>query len=311
MGKNKKLKRAQIGKAKNGIDITIKSATGWARELAPTWEMVSGHKFGTMSDREYINLYNKILEEADKNGIFDKLYESEESTLLCYCPSGKFCHTHLVIDYVIKNHPNKFADGRRKKKEKGTFMKYMLAVDLETTGLKPGYHEITQIGAILLNKKLEEVGEYETLVSIDYPERGIENNFNVFEYTHIKQADLKAAPKVKQALRQLELFIRSRTNGFKLSSISIFGQNPRFDVIFMEKAYESIGWKFPYDFHPIGLESMYTFYMLQKTGELPGNIRLKDICKKAGVQNTQEHNAIADIRATVDAMRALLKMLKK
>ena len=79
----------------------------------------------------------------------------------------------------------------------------------------------------------------------------------------------------------------------------------------MEKAYESLGWKFPYDFHPIGLESMYTFYMLVKNGQLPPNIRLKDICKKAGVSNLQEHNAIADIRATVDALRALVGLAKK
>ena len=302
------LRRAQISKSKNGVDVTVKSATiDWARKLAPTWEMVSQHKSGNLSNFEYIKLYNKILKKADEEGVFEELYNSSNSsqTLLCYCPGGKFCHTHLIIDYAIKKYSDKFKDGRRSRIEKGTEMKYLLAIDLETTGLKASYHEITQIGAILLNKELEELGQFETLVSIDYPERGMENGFNVFQYTHINSDDLKKAPKLKQSLRSLELFVRGKA-GFNLDSIAIFGQNPRFDVTFIEKAYDSLGWKFPYDFHPIGLESMYTFYTLQKTGKLPNQILLKTICKKAGVENVQEHNALADIRATVDAMKALL-----
>lgn len=190
-------------------------------------------------------------------------------------------------------------------------MNYLLALDLETTGLKCNYHEITQIGAILLDRNLNEIGEFESFISINHPERGLENDFNVFKFTHIDINDLKNAPKLKQVLRKLELFTRNKTGSFDLREISIFGQNPYFDVSFLQVAYDSIGWNFPYNAVPIDLGAMYVFHCLEKTGELPmGYMKLNNICKKAGVDNKQAHNAIADIRATVDAMKSMLNIKK-
>ena len=303
------LKRGRIGKS-HGIDVSVKSATGWATALAPTWDMVFGHKGGTMGDVEYKQLYTGILETAGED-VFRKLWEAGianggRTTVLCYCQSGHFCHTHLLVDFAVKKYPQWFADGRRTQKpSKGDKMRYLLAVDLETTGLKQNYHEITQIAAILLDKRLDELGSFDTLVRVEFPERGLENNFNVFEYTGIKPEDLRNAPPPKDALRALETFVRSKTGEFDLRGLSIFGQNPTFDKGFLEAAYESQGWKFPFDYHVLGLESMYVHHHLLGTGELPGNIGLRDICRVANVENKQKHNAMSDIRATVDALHKL------
>jgi DNA polymerase III epsilon subunit-like protein len=305
------LKRGQIGKA-HGIDVTVKSATGWACVFTPTWEMVSGHKGGTMGDIEYSELYTEILVLAGEKA-FQKLWQAGKEnggklTVQCYCPSGKFCHTHLLIGYAVKHYPQWFSDGRhtqRQTKAKGGKMKYMLAVDLETTGLKSNFHEITQIAAILMDKSLNELGTFETLVHIDFPERGIDRSFNVFEYTGIKVEDLQKAPLLKEALRALETFVRSKINDMELKKVILFGQNPTFDKGFLEQAYISQGWTYPFDFHVFALESMYAYHHLLKTGELPGDIGLKDICKVAGIENKQKHNAMSDIRATVDSLHKL------
>jgi DNA polymerase-3 subunit epsilon len=180
-----------------------------------------------------------------------------------------------------------------------------LAVDLETTGLNPAYNEITQIGAILLDSKLEELGEFETLVRIEHPERGLEGGFDVFAYTGINPEDLKSAPTLRESLRNLEVFVRSHV-GFGMKDVVVFGQNPRFDVGFIEAGYKKQGWKYPFDFHVLGLESMYVYHQLRKTGKMPPDITLKGICKTAGVKNAKAHNAIADIRATVEAMKKML-----
>lgn len=307
-----KLRRAQIGKSSGGLDVTVKSSSGWASAFAPTWEMVSGHKSGSLSDDAYEELYEGILDRAGFEA-FSRLHahglkREGVLTLLCYCQGGKFCHTHLLIDHAVRKYGNLFSDGRRKRAEKneGQSMKHMLAIDLETTGLKPGYHEITEIGAVLLDKTLQELGTFETLVRIDHPERGLEGGFNVFEYTNIDPKDLEKAPKLKESLRSLETFVRGHTSSFNLGQVVIFGQNPRFDCGFLEAAYDSLGWKFPYDFHVIGLESVFAFHQFQKNGMLPDGIRLKDICKKTGVKNENAHSAIADIRATVKSLRALI-----
>ena len=91
----------------------------------------------------------------------------------------------------------------------------------------------------------------------------------------------------------------------ELKKVIMFGQNPTFDKGFLETAFVRQGWKFPFDFHVLALESMYVYHHLLKTGELPGDIGLKDICKAAGVENKQKHNAMSDIRATVDALYKL------
>lgn len=307
-----RLRRAQIGKSSGGLDVTVKSSSGWAAAFAPTWEMVSGYKAGRLSDAAYGKLYEEILDRAGAEA-FRRLHAcgSERGgslTLLCYCPGGRFCHTHLLIDHAVRKYGELFSDGRRKRAEKdeGRHMKHVLAIDLETTGLKAGYHEITEIGALLLDKTLQELGAFETLVRIDHPERGLEGGFDVFEYTHIDPKDLEQAPKLKECLRNLETFVRGHTNSFSLGEVVIFWQNPRFDCGFLEAAYDSLGWKFPYDFHVIGLESVFAFHQFQKNGTLPDGIRLKDICKKTGVKNEKAHSAIADIRATVESLRALI-----
>jgi DNA polymerase III epsilon subunit-like protein len=304
------LKRGQIGRTK-GIDITAKSSAGWATVFAPTWEMVSGHKDQTMGDIEYAGLYTTILDVAGEES-FKRLWQTgldngNRLTLLCYCPRGVFCHTHLLIDYAVRRYPQLFQDGRTRQTtvRTGDRMRYLLAIDLETTGLKPGFNEITQIAAILMDKSLNELGSFDTLVSIIFPERGLENNFNVFEYTGIRLDDLAKAPPLKDALRALETFTRSKVAGFDLKNIILFGQNPAFDKGFLEAAYEQQGWKYPFDFHVLALESMYAHQHILRTGEVPSDIGLKDICKAAGVENRQKHNAMSDIRATVDSLHRL------
>ncbi len=117
-----KLKRAQMS-APGGLDITVKSARGFAKRFAPTWDMVMGHKSGQISDGVYTNAYNVILSlipdpRQDKalNNPWRQLWrlgqETGEVTLKCYCQDGKFCHTHICIDYATTKWPEAFEDGR-------------------------------------------------------------------------------------------------------------------------------------------------------------------------------------------------------
>jgi DNA polymerase III epsilon subunit-like protein len=146
----------------------------------------------------------------------------------------------------------------------------------------------------------------ETLVRIEHPERGLEGGFDVFAYTGIDPKELETAPTLREALRKMEVFVRKHV-GFGMKNVVIFGQNPRFDVGFIEAGYKKQGWKYPFDFHVLGLESMYVYHQLKKNGKVPTDITLKGICKTAGVKNAKAHNAIADIRATVAAMKKLLE----
>ena len=112
------LKRGQIRKDKNyvgAIDTTVKSATKEGKCLAPTWEMVLGHKAGKVTDQEYTNRYEIILNKIEKSW-WDNLFKEKEKegtiTFLCYCRDEWFCHTHLIIENLKKKFPDKVLDGR-------------------------------------------------------------------------------------------------------------------------------------------------------------------------------------------------------
>lgn len=113
-----KLRREQIkgrqGAHTNGIlDITVKSATGRAKRLAPTWDMVTSYKNGTMSEEQYTQAYHDLLEHvADSDETMNFWLELHAwgakcggITFLCYCRNGAFCHINLLIDWLVSEQP--------------------------------------------------------------------------------------------------------------------------------------------------------------------------------------------------------------
>lgn len=104
------LRRASLGRA-NGVDITVANAKGFARFFAPTWDMVLGVKHGRMSPEEYTRRYLKIL-RANRNKEAWKWLRDQAVdgtlTFLCFCRDGEFCHTYLLIDYMVSKWPGYF-----------------------------------------------------------------------------------------------------------------------------------------------------------------------------------------------------------
>ena len=111
-----KLTRAQIRPGVKGVDVTVKSAKGFARSFAPSWGMVMGYKNGTLTEAQYTEQYMKILDAVSVEA-WRWLYAQAvngEVVLLCYCrdkdASGNrvFCHTHLITDYATEKYPQAF-----------------------------------------------------------------------------------------------------------------------------------------------------------------------------------------------------------
>ncbi|BEG72421.1 hypothetical protein [Pseudomonas phage vB_PaeM_PS119XW] len=81
------------------LDTTIKSGE---ELLAPTWNMVMGHKAGAITDEQYEDAYMDILSEryAAFPDYFEWLTELDKVALGCYCPAGKFCHRHILVKFL-------------------------------------------------------------------------------------------------------------------------------------------------------------------------------------------------------------------
>lgn len=104
-----KLKREQYRyNEKDRLDVTVKGAKGFAKWLAPTWKMVMGHKDGSLSDEEYIKMYLSKLEGTPSFVISELEKLGPEITFVCFCANGSFCHTYLLMDYLVEHFPTKF-----------------------------------------------------------------------------------------------------------------------------------------------------------------------------------------------------------
>ncbi len=107
-----KLTRAPIRPGVKGVDVTVKSAKGFARSFAPNWKMVMGYKNRTLTEAQYTEQYRKILDAVSVEA-WSWLYAQAvngEIVLLCFCRNGQFCHTYLLIDYACRKYPKTFSN---------------------------------------------------------------------------------------------------------------------------------------------------------------------------------------------------------
>jgi len=82
------------------FDITVKAQNPIGKHFAPTWEMVSSFKKGTISQELYTDAYIGILSKslATSNQIWQQVQNTytDRITLVCFCPAGAFCHRVIL-----------------------------------------------------------------------------------------------------------------------------------------------------------------------------------------------------------------------
>lgn len=104
------------------MDITVKGKCPVGKVFAPTWDMVNQYKNAMMSEAEYTEYYYKLLLDRWNSdylgfrGIVERLVAmltgtagmppARSMTLVCFCPTGAFCHRHLLVKWLTYNYPN-------------------------------------------------------------------------------------------------------------------------------------------------------------------------------------------------------------
>lgn len=81
-------------------------------KLAPTADLLQKHKSNLITDNEYTSIYHNQLLRLENDGYIDKFVKAlstlqelhEDVVLLCYEKTGKFCHRHLLTEYLNNNH---------------------------------------------------------------------------------------------------------------------------------------------------------------------------------------------------------------
>jgi len=165
-----------------------------------------------------------------------------------------------------------------------------VVVDLETTGAAPGASAITEVGAVKVRGG-EVLGEFQTLVDPGGP---VPAQIQVL--TGITTAMVIGAPRIAEVLPSFLEFARGSV---------LVAHNAPFDVGFLKAAAAETGHAWP------GFPVVDTVRLARRvvTRDEAPNHKLSTLAGLFHATTTPEHRALADARATVDVLHALLGRL--
>ena len=164
-------------------------------------------------------------------------------------------------------------------------------VDLETTGGSPRQSAITEVGAVKVRGGVV-LGEFQTLVD---PCTAVPPAIALL--TGITSSMLVGAPPIRSVLPSFLEFARDTV---------LVAHNAGFDTGFLRAAAEQTGQQWP----PFDVvDTVRLARRLVSDDEVP-NRRLASLARLFRAGTTPEHRALADARATVDVLHALLGRLK-
>lgn len=179
-------------------------------------------------------------------------------------------------------------------------------IDTETTGLKSGYHEVTEIGIIRATDRVQLWRQ----IKCNYPERA---NFDALAITKKTMADLERGYDRDAVIAECEKFFAE--DGLTPAHRCIVAHNAPFDRKFLHAMWEAAGKEFPAHLwlDTIQLtkkfvdESDQSTLNITKTATGKVSTKLHACCDIVGIKKLSDaHNAKVDSRNTYLLYRSLV-----
>ena len=171
------------------------------------------------------------------------------------------------------------------------FNNEVLVFDVEATGLDPVKNACIEIGAVLLDKDLNMVNEFSTLVA---PWPGAEIVKESMAVHKISLEELNRGPDFRTAVGEFH-----ERYGTKKPLPILAGWNVWFDVFFVRALYDKAGIKWPFSHHFLDIQSVELFMGALKV------VSLENTVKSMVVGDLQTHRAIDDARQTAKVLQVL------
>jgi len=73
------------------------------KALAPNWKILDKFEKKVISEQKFILAYKEQLNELNPSSVVEHLNlltAGEEPVLMCHCSKTKFCHRHLLADWL-------------------------------------------------------------------------------------------------------------------------------------------------------------------------------------------------------------------
>lgn len=184
-------------------------------------------------------------------------------------------------------------------------LKYYV-IDTETTGLKANYHEMTEIGII----RCEDRVQLWRQIKCDYPERA---NFDALAITKKTMSDLERGVEAATAVEECEKFFAE--DGLTPAHRCIIAHNAPFDRKFLHALWEQLGREFPAH---LWLDTMSLTREFLKVSGIEADHKAKGLkkpsvnlhasCDWVGIKKLSDaHNAKVDSRNTYLLHRSLVE----
>jgi DNA polymerase III epsilon subunit-like protein len=171
----------------------------------------------------------------------------------------------------------------------------ILFLDLETTGLNPGTHEITEIGAVLVTQPdYEVVGTYQTKVMPSHLETATPIALEIGHFD-LETWQREAKP-LEVALQELAEFSNQAI---------LAGFNLTFDWAFLQTGFNQVNIEDPFYYHRFDVMSA-AFAVMYNRKEF-SKFSLSECCRFFGVTNQNAHTAFADAQATYEVFVAMMR----
>ena len=182
-------------------------------------------------------------------------------------------------------------------------------IDIETTGVTPGFHEIVQIAVVPLDADLEpqDRSPFYMLIKPEHPERVDEEAMRV---NGLKMRDLLQCPTHDQVQDTLEEWFQDLKLAQDKRLIALT-QNGEFDIPFVKLWLGEVAYHRYFTYNgrdsmqfALGLNDQAAF----KCRPVPfAGVGLKPLCNRLGIQLDGHHDALSDCLATAKVYRELLR----
>lgn len=171
----------------------------------------------------------------------------------------------------------------------------VVVIDVETTGLQPGRHEVVQIGLVGLDPDtLENEWTYESLVAPQHPERA---DADAMAVHGIDEGRLRDAPPFADIADEVARMVEG---------VSLAGHNVWFDEAFLRAEVTRARGAPACRWHYRRLDTASMAYPMLRAG-LCERLSLAALCRSLGVAHDKKHDALADALATAEVMRRLVR----
>lgn len=193
-------------------------------------------------------------------------------------------------------------------------------VDLETGGLDPSRHQVTQVAAIATTAtpELEEIDEFEMKVQLvdgHYDTEALAvNSYDAETWAKEGMPSVQVVYHFKRFLELHATFDRRSKRGRTYSVAFLAGHNLEFDCKFLRAMFKrnndtwlpASAWTGGY----LDTLQLARWLDLKRAGKWLDHVRLEDCCKLFDIKSG-EHDALGDVRASINFARAALAELSQ